>query len=408
MLQGFKNVGPILRAMMRNKIRVFLLAVEIAVTVAVVLNCSLLILQQLETIRRPTGIVEDELIAVVLRPYGASFTDAEFRRQTVDQDLEAIRALPGVVAATPISNFPLIGGGSALQARPLGGDDSQLVRAPQYSATPGFLETLGLDLVAGRRLTDADLPVGQGAQSLNVMVTQELADALFPDGDALGQTIDTGSAEFPDVIVGIVSPMFTPYGGGPMETRIMFFPGRPSSAQRAQYLVRAEPGAYDDVFRDLDATFLKVQPERLVTVRTMDDIRAGGFLQNVLLAVLFSGVAILLIFVTGLGIFGVTAFAVAKRTKQIGTRRALGATKDAILSHFLIENTLITLVGLAVGLVAAFGLNVIMVSGAGAPRLGPGVALIGAASLWVLVMLATWFPARRASALAPALATRTV
>lgn len=403
------HLGPLLRAMTRNKTRVLLLAVEIAVTVAVVLNCSALIGQQLETLRRPTGIAEEELIGVTVQPWGADYEERDYRRRIVREDLAAVRALPGVRGAAVITNFPLQGGGSSTLVGPLGAPREDFVRSPVYTADPQIFETLGLDIVEGRGFEATDVPTEPGSFIANVVVTRELADALFPDGKAIGRSIDTGGGEeFPDVIVGVVDHMFTPYGGGPMETRITFFPGLPSSTQRTRYMVRVEPAAYDEVYAALGDAFLGVEPRRAVSLRTMEEIKAGGYLQNVFMVRVFTGIVVLLLFVTALGIFGITAYSVTQRTKQIGTRRALGAPKRAILHHFLAESTLVSLCGLALGLLGAYALNVLLVSQAGAPKLDATLVLVGSLLLWALGLLATWLPAQRAARLSPALATRTV
>lgn len=403
------HLGPLVRSMARNKMRVLLLAIEIAVTVAVVLNCSAMIFEQLGTIQRDSGIEEQELVGVVLQPWGAEWQEWDYRQRIAQEDLAALRALPGVKNATIISNFPLSGGGSSSLAGPLGAPPEKRLRTPVYNADPGVFDTLGLEIVEGRGFEPTDLPTQPGPYSANVVVTRDLADALFPDGNAIGKSIDTGGGEqYPDIIVGIAGHMYTPYGGGPMETRITFFPNRPSYSQQSQYLVRVEPGAEGEVYGALEATFLGVDPQRAVSLRTMDEIRAGGFIQNVFMVNVFSGIVVLLLFVTALGIFGITAYSVTQRTKQIGTRRALGAPQHAILHQFLAESTLVTVLGLALGLIGAYGLNILLVNQAGAPKLDPALVLVGSLLLWLLGMLATWVPAKRAARLSPALATRTV
>ena len=402
------SVGPILRAMSHNKFRVAVLVLQIAVTVTIVLNCLNMIGDERRQILRPTGIDEENLIAVRVRPFGAEYTEFEFRQQLVDRDAAVLRALPGVIDATPIRPFPLQGGGSSFQLRPLGAPDSDLVRSPVYSADHHFLNTLGLELVAGRAFTDADLPLEEGPRISVVIVTQDLADALYPDGNAIGQTVDTGSEEYPDVIVGIVRHMYTPYGGGPMESRITFYPGRPASASHMSYLVRAEPEALDEVFAAIDKTLLDVRDDRLIEVQTMLEIKGGGVVLNQFLVRVLSTIVFLLLFVTGLGIFGMTSFAVTQRTKQVGTRRALGAARGDILRYFLVENTLITLMGLGLGLIGAYGLNIALVNHLDGTRLGPGLVVAGVVLLWLLGIAATAVPATRAARLSPALATRTV
>jgi len=402
------EIGPILRAMARNKTKVALLILEIAVTTAIVLNCMALILEQRRRIGRPSGIDEANLLSVMIRPWGADYEDAGFRADLVQRDIAALGALPGVASASAISPTPLQGGGSSSQFKPMGAPDSAKVRAPVYRADPRVLETLGLELVEGRALEESDVPAQDGPQILNCLVTRDFADALWPGESPVGKLIDSGSDQYPDVVVGVVARMVTPYGGGPMESRIVLYPARPASAAFMSYLVRAEPGERDRVFAALDAALLATQPDRQITVRTIEEIKGGGYSLEVFLAKVLTILMLLLLAVTALGIFGTTSFSVAQRTKQIGTRRALGASRAGILRHFLVENTLIAALGMALGLAAAFALNVVLITQFEGGRLSPALVLGGVLLIWGVGIGATIVPARRASGLSPALATRTV
>jgi putative ABC transport system permease protein len=146
----------------------------------------------------------------------------------------------------------------------------------------------------------------------------------------------------------------------------------------------------------------------VVQVQTLLEIKGGGQVLNRFSVQLLSTIIGLLLFVTTLGIYGMTSFAVTQRTKQIGTRRALGASQGAILSYFLLESLVITVIGTALGLIAASALDVLISSQMDSERLGPTVLATGIALLWGLAILATAVPAVRASKLSPALTTRTV
>jgi len=402
------ELGPILRSMLTNRVRVILLVLEIAVTLTIVLNCLNMIVEQRERLAIPTGIDEQHLLAIEGSPWGEELEDNDLVAQVIDRDLATLRSMPGVIEAGPMSPFPLQGGGSSFQLKPLGAPPSALVRSPVYRADEHFIETLGLELVAGRAFTAADIPQDRGPQIMNVIVTQDLADALFPEGDAIGQTVDTGSEEYPDVIVGILSHMHTPYGGGPMESRITFYPGNPRLFGVMRYLVRTEPGAFDAVFSQVEEALLAVNPERLLRVRTMLEIKGGGYLQNRLLAWILAVVMALLLLVTVMGIFGMASFSVTQRTKQIGTRRALGATRADIVRYFLVEISVIAVVGMALGLVGAYALNIALVTSVEGRPLSAALGVGGVVVLWLVALAATALPARRAAAVPPAVATRTV
>lgn len=404
------EIGPIFRTMAQNKIGVGLLVVEIAITLAIVLNCINLIGDQMRDLKRPNGLDEQNIIAVTMRPYAKCFEEREYRRQVIAEDLAALRAMPGVVDASAVSTFPLIGGGSSTMIKPLGAPDQNAVRGPVYSADDHFVNTLGLELVEGRLFREADLraPTQKGPRPTNVIVTRDLADALFPDGNALGQQLDTGMPDYPDTIVGILKHMYTPYGGGPMETRILFFPNVPGGSSRNGYLVRTEPGAQSRTLAELESKLLSLNSERIVQLQTLLEVKGAAFAMNQILAKILGAVIVLLIFVTGLGLLGMTSFAVSRRTKQIGVRRALGACRTDIIRYFLLENGLIISMGIALGLLGAFLLNVQLMAHVDSSPLRFSLVLSGMLILWGVGFLATLLPALRGASIAPAIASRTV
>ena len=255
------EIGPIFRALIQKKFGVFLLVAEIAVTLAVVLNCINLVVDNRKRLMIPSGVDEHNIIVLSIQSYGDDFEEDEFSDQIRQQDLDLIRAQPGVIDATPISPLPLQGGGSSTQRKVVGAVSDTLVRTPIYRVDEHFLDTLDLELHEGRTFTRADIlprpdpdapPV---SQPINVIVTKALGDALFPDGDALGKVITSGNDQAHNTIIGIVEYMHTPYDGGAsgMEYRILFFPGRPGSAAGMSYLVRSEPQAYAAVRRSAAA-----------------------------------------------------------------------------------------------------------------------------------------------------------
>lgn len=402
------EIGPILRAMSRNRVKVGLLVLEIAFTTAVVLNCLAMIQEQRARIQRPSGIDEENLLVVNMRPWGAAFADNGARAEIVRRDLEALRAMPEAADATAIGPIPLQGGGSSAMFKAMDAKDSDRVRAPVYYADDHVLSTLGLELVDGRALKDTDLPLENKSQTLNCLVTRDFADAAFPGQSPLGKLIDSGNPEFPDLIVGVVGRMVTPYGGGPMESRIVIYPTGPQDQSFISYMVRSKPGQLAKAMARVDSVLTAIQSERLITLQTMAQVKGGGYALNLFTVKVLAVIAGLLLAVTALGIFGTTSFAVTQRTKQIGTRRALGASQAGILRYFLVENTLISAIGIGLGLIAAFGLNVLLVTHFAGSKLGPGLVVAGVALLWLVGVVATVLPARRASRLSPALATRTV
>ncbi len=126
------------------------------------------------------------------------------------------------------------------------------------------------------------------------------------------------------------------------------------------------------------------------------------------MAWLLATVILALLVVTALGIVGLASFWVQQRTKQIGVRRALGATRGQILRYFQIENFLLATVGIALGMLLAYAINQLLMGKYELPRLPLVYLPIGALALWMLGQIAVFWPAQRAAAVPPAVATRSV
>ena len=126
------------------------------------------------------------------------------------------------------------------------------------------------------------------------------------------------------------------------------------------------------------------------------------------MAWLLVSVIIALLVVTALGIVGLASFWVQQRTKQIGVRRALGATRAQILRYFQTENFLLASIGIALGMLLAYAINQLLMGRYELPRLPLLYLPVGAVALWLLGQAAVYWPARRAAAIPPALATRSV
>ncbi len=410
------EIGPILRTMTRNKTGVGLLIFEIAITMAIVLNAAMLVIDSKKRLQIDSGLDEENIVTLTVKSLGDKFDDTVYFNQIVDQDLLAIRSMPEVVSASTCAPTPLQGGGSSTQRKPVGAEPSRLVRCPRYNVDEHFINTLGLSLVEGRSFNKEDMPpvmdseesVEEDLTSNPVIVTQDLALALFPDGDALGQLITFDDSGSPDIIVGIVKYMFTPYDNGKsgMETRILFLAGRRGGPSGMGYLVRAEKGAMNSLMSQLESTLLKVEGDRLIDISPLTEIKRAGFSFTYFIVNALTVIMFLLVGVTALGIFGLTSFAVAGRTKQIGTRRALGATKFQIVRYFLVENSLMTLMGITLGAVMAVALNGVIVKATDGTPLGVGAIVAGVVALWAVGLFSSLIPSLRAASVPPVVATR--
>jgi putative ABC transport system permease protein len=261
-------------------------------------------------------------------------------------------------------------------------------------------------LFASARPTGADgTPLEKISQ--DVIISKAFGDLLFPDGKALGKRLeDTDGDQYR--IVGVIDRFYNPYGW-PIHEYVMFFPNSARSYQGgAPYLVRAEPGRKAAVLASIEKALLTADGGRNLQVQPVSQIKERFQSRSAILVTILSVVIALLLFITSLGIVGLTVFSVAERTRQIGTRRALGAQRGDILRYFLLENWIVTTLGLVLGIALAFGLNVALVSRVSGPKMEPGLVAAGVLLLWVAGLAATFLPALRGARVAPAIATRNV
>jgi len=178
------------------------------------------------------------------------------------------------------------------------------------------------------------------------------------------------------------------------------------------YLMRAKPNQLDDVVHAAPAALLSLNRMRVfdgeAAAQPYSVLRAIGYASDRGMAFLLSMICGVLLAATVGGIVGLSSFWVSQRQKQIGIRRAIGATRGDILRYFQTENLLIVSFGIVLGMLLAFALNLTLMKFYELPRLPMYYLPIGALLLWILGQLAVLGPALRAAAVPPVVATRSV
>ncbi|MBP7146557.1 MAG: FtsX-like permease family protein [Acidobacteria bacterium] len=420
------NIGPILRAMRRNKVRFGVIVLEIALTLAIVSNCITLILDARAAITRPSGFDDENLVQVRMLPMEDAYREQGFLDNVGREDLALIRATPGVRAATHTFFLPWQGGGSSGEIRLPGAP--AWVRTQMYAADDATLKTLDMELVAGRtftveeyerdvrRLRDlfaSERPRGADGTPLqkhtqDVVISEDLARRLVGSAPAVGTVLEDSDGDMYRVI-GVTDHFFNPYVWPEIEKSVMFYASDSSSFDSgSSYLVRSEPGQAPQVAAALEKRLLDARTGRTVEVQTILEVRTNYMAGKQITVDLMSAVIVLLVLVTSLGIAGLNAFSVAERTRQIGTRRALGARRLDILTQFLLENWLLTTMGIAFGLVLAYAVNFGLLTVVATAKLKWPLLAGGTVLLWAAGIVATLAPALRASRVSPAIATRNV
>ncbi|QEE25558.1 FtsX-like permease family protein [Rhodanobacter glycinis] len=415
------KLHPILAALRKHKAGTVLIALQIALTLAIVCNAIFIIGQRVERVNRPTGLNESNLFLISQQWVGAPSADTPDGVEKLDalqrEDLAALRNLPGVASVAPINSLPLLNsswtGSVSLKPSATIGDKTG-TRTAYYFTDAQVLPTLGLKLVAGRAFNASD-EQHQGLRDNPprsiVIVTKALADKLFPKGNAVGKAIYCDGRSSPSTIVGVVARMQTPASGSWGNDFAWYSTLVPTriDANFARYAVRTKPGQLDATMRAVTPLLYKVNPLRVLddhSVRPFSEIRARAYRADKGMAVLMGVICLILIAVTAAGIVGLTSFWVGQRHRQIGVRRALGARKIDILHYFQIENLLIAGAGAVIGVVLSIGLNLWLITRYEMDRMPVLYVLVGVVAMLILGQLAVFVPARRASNVPPVSATR--
>ncbi len=400
------HIRPILSAMRRNKVGAFLIALQMAITLAILCNALFIIQQRLSMMGRPSGIDEANIFTMKNQWVGTP----EDLSARVAGDLAALRSLPGVVDAYASNSFPLSGGGWS-EGISLGPDQKHsTAHTTLYFTDEHALDTLGVKLVAGRNFSTDEITdrAEDPATPAVIIISKTLSEKLFPQDGALGKTVYVENK--PTTVVGIVEKLQTPWVSNSFGEKFvehsMLQPYHFMSMGYS-YLVRTRPGQLDAVMKQAQAKLTEINRARVLDkVRPFTEVRAEAYRNDRGLAIILGVVCTALLAVTAFGIVGLTSFWVTQRRRQIGVRRALGATRRAILSYFQTENVMIAAAGAAVGTALAIGLNLWMVTTFEMARINPLYVLAGALAVMLLGQLAVLWPALRAASIPPAMATR--
>jgi putative ABC transport system permease protein len=402
------NLRPIASALWRNRTGAILVAFQIAIALAVLVNAVYVVKQRVELIGRPTGMDTANMIWVASAGFAKDYDyEASWR-----EDLATLRTLPGVKAASLFSNIPLSGGGSSngFQARPGEVPPKETVEGNNYDVDEQSIEALGVKLIAGRPFEAHEIlpPSESYEMSPQAIVTQAFAKEMFPnDPNPLGKTFYDGLSK-PITIVGIMEHMHGAWVGWDKLDHVVLFP-RIKNGPTSIYLVRVEPGRRDALIRDIEARLGDSNPGRLLRwVRPFDYFIHQSYLDDRNMAIFLVSVTAALLAISALGIFGLATFNVSTRIRQIGTRRAVGARRLDIVRHFLVENWMVTSAGIVAGCGFALGIGYWISVKYELPRLDLYYLVGGVFAIWLIGLVAALQPARRASAISPAVATRTI
>lgn len=405
------QIRPVIAALRRHRLATLLIALEIALACAVLCNACFLIINRVERMKMMSGVNESSLGFLQLtgfEPAGAKDLNARI--------LNGLSAISGVQSVNVINTVPF-----GQQAGTVGISlDPSMHSIPAvidiYLGGPGSLQALGVKLIAGRtpQPTDYVTLANDFPADAPVLITRSLAEHLWPGEDPLGKEFWTGGGDYHYRVMGVIEHLAIAQPGSRGAQSLdwsVFAPAMPGPFLVGGYLLRAAPQDMPRVMRDARLAVMKIAPDTVLdqdASQTVGDLRFRYFENDRAMTRILVGVILALLLVTALGIVGLASFWVGQRRKQIGIRRAIGATRGDILRYFQLENFLIVSVGVALGIVLAYACNLLLMERYELPHLPFYYLPIGAVVLWLLGQLAVLGPALRAAAVPPVVATRSV
>ena len=404
--------GEALRTEMSRKdrtsprMRRALVIAEVACALVLVVSASLLTRSLTHLFAVAPGFDASHLITFQVGGPGATLQSDSGRQHFYRQALEAVRRVPGVARADFTSTLPLKGRGEGygFQAESLVADRSASGSAIRYTVTPGYFATMGIPVLRGRALQPSDT---SGASEA-IVVSESFARRIFGNIDPVGQRIrfgpETGSAREWDVIVGVV---------GDVKQRSLALDGTMAFyvamdqwgwVDPVQSLVVRTTGSEGALAQRIKSAVWSVDPRRPVQqVATMEDVIAASAAEQRFARMAIGSFALAALVLTAIGMYGVVSESVSERRREIGIRKALGATSRAISVQVVRSGVATAAIGVVVGLGGALVATRMLASLLyGISPVDVGTYAAASIGLGGIVVLASVLPALRAARVDPA------
>jgi len=385
--------------------RNLLVVTQIAVSLLLMITAGLFIRNLRNTRNAQPGFALDNALMMSFDLDLANYNAAR-GKVFEDQLLTRVRALPQVSAASLAESVPLGSGGSTSglfvegEPAPEQFDESSMLL--HNTVAPDYFRAMGIPFVQGRDFNDSDTMSSPGV----IIVNETLARRLAPEGNALGKRLRMDSKGDYLEVVGVVRDAKYEQ----LAEKPRFFGYRPLS-QRYRGTMTLQVRTTSDPLAAISQVRSEVraldQNLPLTNVETMQEHMRLQLAPARLLALLSSALGVLALLLAAIGLYGVMAYVVGSRTREIGIRMALGAQVSGVRRLVIGQGLRLALIGIALGMVAAFGLTRVLQSvlyGVGA---NDPLTFIGVAVLWLAVaLLACYVPARRATKVDPLVALR--
>ena len=418
------EISPIFNAMMRHKSHALLLIIQIALTLAIVANAAFIIENRLTLMNRDSGLPEAQLFKFDVFSFGK---DIDLNQQ-MELDETMLRAIPGVIDAVTINQIPISGSGDNTifmdrdDTPNKNNNDKNLhsksntpakhVHTGVYRGDTHTLNTLGVKLIAGRNFSEDEIIYGNETQPISVaIVSKAFITTMFPELKGLEQQ-GVGKLIYvfriPIKIIGIVDKLQSSQVTSSHIEQTIILP-KIQTRNFYRFLIRTAANQQQAVIDKVENLMLKLYPNRVIrTPRTLTYLRDNSYADDKMMTQLLMILIVILFLITALGIVGMAVFNVNRRRKQIGTRRALGASKGNIIRYFMIENWLITNLGIVLGIALSILLSQFLMQQFSLPKLDNSYIMATMIAIWLLGIMAVYFPAKKAAQISPAIAMRSI
>jgi len=382
-----------------------LVVAEVALALVLLVSAGLLLRSLQRLFAVDPGFNASHLLTMQVQTSGHRFDDRT-SHQFFAQALEAVRRVPGVAAAAFTSQLPLSGDldvyGVHFETNPAPEEDHSAFR---YAVSPGYFETIGIPLRRGRLLDAHDV----AGAPLAVLINESFASRKFPGQDPIGQRLHIGPNDGPwYTIVGVVGDVKqTSLAVNQTDAAYIISTQWPFADKALSLVVRAhdDAAAIAPAIRQAIWSVDKDQP--IVRLVTMDDLLAASAAERRFALILFEAFGIVALVLAATGIYGVLSGSVTERTREIGVRLALGASRGNILALVVRQGMTLTGLGVVIGLSGAVAASRALVSLLfGVSRLDPITYLGVIALLAGVSVIACWLPAWRAARVDPAITLR--
>lgn len=403
------NIKALFKSLLLRKFTTGLLILQLAITLGLLVNSTILAFDTSEKVSQSTGLDTDNILVMSTHPTSGNYRDLDYFRSIVTEDMAKLKLLSGVNSVSVTNQLPIASRGMLSNMYDL--DNPEQERTDKYLqdvkyilAQEDLMDAMGLSLIEGRFLNKSDQLDFGSDETRNIVITESLKKALYGDKSAIGQETNNGFivGVIKDIILDPTIPENKQYGMFINTVMEYIFAGR-------YYVINVEPGQMDNVRSKVSDTILAVQPERdIFGIFTMTEHLKQFYRDDQGLADLFMLLCGLMLFVTAISSYAYSQFHISRQKKYIGIRRALGARKKDILLYVLTENWLVYGIGCLLGILVAFGFNIMLSQHVALSKPDTLLFLFAIGIVFISGTVATWLPANSTSNISPVVATKTV